>query len=237
VFVEYRFVLVCFYLVRQRYFSLTQAHTHALSPPSSLPFPGFTNFSAQHSPETVVKLLSFLFSAFDELTDIHRVYKIQTIGDAYVLVGGFPFMEVSSEVGVKKAKAADFADRVICMAFDMLAVIAIVSREENFGVEMRIGVHTGDIIAGVIGTKQLRFDIWGTDCLVANTMESSGCPSGITVSEATANYVRNKYRLVKQGSVYVKGKGDVVFYSVHSPVEKPNYRLNTKLEDGPPKAH
>jgi hypothetical protein len=111
---------------------------------------GFTNYSSKSTPDNVVQLLSSLFSAFDRLTDKHQVYKVQTIGDAYVLVGGFPF------VG-DNLTPAEHADNVVKMALDMLAVIKRIRTNENGHIEMRIGIHTGEIIAGCIGTKQLRY--------------------------------------------------------------------------------
>lgn len=192
---------------------------------------GFTNFASASTPESVVKLLSLLFSAFDALSDVHNVYKVQTIGDAYVLVGGFPFVgEMIVAEGGRMPTPADNADKVVRMGFDMLAVIKRVREVEQCPVEMRIGIHTGQIIAGVIGTKQLRYDIWGTDCLVANTMESNGVPSGVTVSFRTAKYLMTRYRLVRKGHVHVKGEGLVEYFTVHSPIDYPERRLNTRIE-------
>ncbi len=115
---------------------------------------GFTKFSASSTPDKVVALLSKLFSAFDLLTDKHRVYKVQTIGDAYVLVGGFPFVDLPEGAG---HSPADHADRVIRMGFDMHAAIrAVKPFEISTPIEMRVGIHTGEIVAGIIGTKQLR---------------------------------------------------------------------------------
>jgi hypothetical protein len=106
-----------------------------------------------------------------------------SIGDAYVVAGGFPFV-----TNDPKLTAADHAERVLKMACEMHIAIKRIKNAENGSIEMRIGLHTGEIVAGVIGTKQLRYDIWGVDSIVANTMESSGVPSGITVSGSTAKY-------------------------------------------------
>jgi phospholipid-transporting ATPase len=184
----------------------------------------------------VVKLLSALFTQFDNLTTKHAVYKIQTIGDAYVIVSGFPFCtprnpdaDAASSADATDAGAAGSSSpedspaacalRMMHMAFDMISVIESVRTAEGGRVRMRIGVHTGRLIAGCIGTKTLRYDIWGTDCLCSNTLESSGRPSCVVLSEATKvlvqdRLIQDRIECVPFEVVNVKGMGDVQTYIV-----------------------
>lgn len=150
----------------------------------------FTKYSASSSPDRVVTLLSTLFSIFDLLTEKHCVYKIQTIGDAYVLVSGFPFCTNEEMDGYSKeewAPAAAF--HCMAMGVDMLRAVAQVRTQEGAAIQMRLGIHTGTLIAGVVGEKKLRYDMWGTDCLVANELESLATPQCILLSEVTKSFL------------------------------------------------
>ena len=118
---------------------------------------------------------SQLFTVFDLLTSKHDVYKIQTIGDAYVLVSGLPF--------VSDAKPPEAATNCMLMAIDMLKAVARVRTTEQGAIEMRLGVHTGETTMGVIGQTKLRYDMWGKDAQVANKLEALGLPSAILFSE------------------------------------------------------
>ncbi len=118
------------------------------------------------------------------------------------------------------------------MAFEMHKTIKQVktsSPQDGGHIEMRIGIHTGEVIAGIIGTKQLRYDIWGTDCLVANTMESNGVPSGIVVSGSTARLIRNRYELIEGPIVEIKGRGAVQQFVIRCPIGKPEMTLATQF--------
>jgi magnesium-transporting ATPase (P-type)/class 3 adenylate cyclase len=195
---------------------------------------GFTKYSASSSPENVVTLLHSLFRQFDRLCKVHAVYKVQTIGDAYVLVGGLPFMGDRSQI----AEPAEHADNVINMAMDMHEVIFTTRTMEGDRVWMRIGIHSGTIIAGCIGTKQLRYDIWGSDPLLANSMESNGIPGGIVISDATYQYVKppkgqanlGKYSLVPHANVEFGGES-IKTYAIEHPTADANRRFCTHPEE------
>lgn len=137
---------------------------------------GFTDWSSQKTPNQVIEMLSNLFTKFDKLCVTLGVYKVCTIGDCYVVMG---------YTGNQERKEAEECLNVIKMAFKMIEII----NEENFihcsNLNMRIGIHTGKVIEGVIGTSIIRFDIWGTDVLIANKMESNGKPGRVKVSEDT----------------------------------------------------
>jgi magnesium-transporting ATPase (P-type) len=160
----------------------------------------FTKYSAASSPDRVVRLLSTLFSIFDLLTGKHTVYKIQTIGDAYVLVAGLPFCTNEEEdARSEEERKASAAWRCMDMGVDMLKAVAQVRTEEGHAIQMRLGIHTGKLTAGVIGEKKLRYDIWGNDPLIANKLESYSTPQCILFSEATRDFLEKAPQKVQQG--------------------------------------
>lgn len=149
---------------------------------------GFTSYSAGKSPQEVVSMLSQLFTAFDKECSRLNLYKVYTIGDCYVVMS---FLDKNARVSPEKECAA-----VIELAFRMIEVISRVREEIKFdGLHMRIGVHTGNIIGGVIGTGIIRYDLYGQDVLIANKMESSGKPDSIHISDSTKQLLeKSAYR-------------------------------------------
>ena len=141
---------------------------------------GFTAWSADKSPIEVVDMLSRLFTRFDKLCVIHKVYKVHTIGDCYVVMSYFDS---------KNRDPKNECFSVISMAMSMVSVINRINLEQNTNLKMRIGIHTGNVIAGIIGTNIVRYDIYGPDVLIANKMESCGEAGKINVSDATKNMV------------------------------------------------
>jgi magnesium-transporting ATPase (P-type)/class 3 adenylate cyclase len=149
---------------------------------------GFTEWSSNKTPAMVVSMLSNLFTKFDKLCLDHEVYKVHTIGDCYVVMG---------YTGKADRTSAQECLNVIRFAESMIDVIDEVNRESGSSLKMRIGVHTGEVIAGIIGTKIVRYDIYGPDVLIANKMESGGKPGAINVSDVTMQFIKsldqNKY--------------------------------------------
>ena len=138
---------------------------------------GFTKYSSSVKPEDVVIMLRSLFTEFDKLCLHHKVYKVYTIGDCYVVMG---FLNANHRNPLEEAK------NVVKMGMDMIEIIRNVRKNIDFpGLDMRIGVHTGEIIGGIIGTDIVRYDIYGRDVLIANKMESNGVEGNIMVSEVT----------------------------------------------------
>ena len=138
---------------------------------------GFTKYSSSVKPEDVVNMLRSLFTEFDKRCLFHKVYKVYTIGDCYVVMG---FLNANHRNPLEEAK------NVVKMGLSMIDIIRDVRRSINFpSLDMRIGVHTGDIIGGIIGTDIVRYDIYGRDVLIANKMESNGVEGNIMVSEVT----------------------------------------------------
>jgi class 3 adenylate cyclase len=154
---------------------------------------GFTNLSNTLSPRELVDLLGVLFSRLDELADRHRVEKIKTIGDAYMAASGL----LGDSMG--------HVDRIIDLAFDMLEVVRTFQGSQ--AMQMRIGIHSGPVVAGVIGTRKFIFDVWGDTVNTASRMESHGEPGRIHVSDAVRRAATDRRTFIPRGEVLLKGKG------------------------------
>ncbi len=155
----------------------------------------FTRLSSQLSARDLVRLLSGLFSEFDRLALDLGVEKIKTVGDAYMLAGGLP------------EPRTDHADAVADMALAMIEAVQRANCHVPIPLQMRIGIHSGDVVAGVIGTHKFVYDIWGDAVNIASRMESHGTPNSIQISAATHRHIHERFRLVPHGTVDVKGKG------------------------------
>lgn len=147
----------------------------------------FTDFSACHEPVEVVKMVSELFKRFDNSTKECSVYKVHTIGDCYVAMG------FTGKISMNERNYYEEAKNVCKMGESMIKIIKEVRKKVNFEkLDMRIGIHTGPVIAGIIGSTVVRYDIFGSDVLIANKMESSGLPGKINISEDTKNLLESK---------------------------------------------
>jgi class 3 adenylate cyclase len=153
---------------------------------------GFTPMSERLSPSRLILLLNSVFSAFDELARRHGLEKIKTIGDAYMVVGGAP------------APRADHAAAIAVMALEMRDAAA---QFGEGGLALRIGLHSGPAVAGVIGTAKYSYDLWGDTVNTASRMESHGVPGEIHVSEACRAALAGQFVLEQRGVVEIKGKG------------------------------
>lgn len=160
----------------------------------------FTRLSTQVSPTTLVTLLNEIFSVFDRLAEQHGLEKIKTIGDAYMVVGGLP------------TPRPDHAEAIAEIALDMQRELTRFNERHGRSLSMRIGINTGPVIAGVIGTKKYIYDLWSDAVNTANHMESYGISDRIQVTEETYKRLRDKYRFEKRGTIQVKGKGDMITY-------------------------
>jgi class 3 adenylate cyclase len=156
---------------------------------------GFTMLSAQMPPEKLVAMLNDLFSAFDDLAARHKLEKIKTIGDAYMVAGGVPVLQ------------KDHAAAVVQMALEMLDVVARYSKERGVQLDVRIGVHTGPVVAGVIGKRKFAYDLWGDTVNTASRMESHGMPGRAQLSAATWELVQAHFDAEDRGEIEIKGKG------------------------------
>lgn len=161
---------------------------------------GFTPLSKRLSPIELVDLLNRIFSAFDALAERLGLEKIKTIGDAYMVAAGLP------------RPRPDHAEAIAEMALAMQGVMARISQECGEVLELRIGINTGVVVAGVIGTKKFIYDLWGDAVNVASRMESSSEPGLIQVTTATQTHLKTRYRLTSRGVVTVKGRGEMHTY-------------------------
>jgi class 3 adenylate cyclase/DNA-binding response OmpR family regulator len=161
---------------------------------------GFTALADRIPPIQLVNLLNQIFSIFDELADGLGLEKIKTIGDAYMVAAGLPIPR------------NDHAEAIADMALTMQGVIEQMHLERTEIFPIRIGIHSGSVVAGVIGIKKFSYDLWGDTVNVASRMESSGCPGKIQVTSTTYERLKHKYRFEKRGTVAIKGKGDMTTY-------------------------
>ncbi|MEC4803492.1 MAG: adenylate/guanylate cyclase domain-containing protein [Jaaginema sp. PMC 1079.18] len=161
---------------------------------------GFTPLSARLQPIQLVNLLNEIFSAFDNLVEKYNLEKIKTIGDAYMVAAGLPIPR------------SDHADAIADMALEMQAAVNHFQAKHNETLQIRIGINTGVVIAGVIGKKKFIYDLWGDAVNVASRMESSGKPGSIQVTTATYEHLKNRYILTERGKITVKGKGEMMTY-------------------------
>ncbi len=160
---------------------------------------GFTELASQIKPIQLVDLLNELFSTFDTVTEKHGLEKIKTIGDAYMVVGGLP------------NPRSDHAEAVAQMALDMQRAIAQLALTQESR-QIRIGINTGSVVAGVIGVKKFIYDLWGDAVNIASRMESSGEAGKIQVTEMTYQRLKHQYRFEPRGMISVKGRGEMMTY-------------------------
>lgn len=161
---------------------------------------GFTKLSSRLSAGDLVGLLNGLFSEFDRLALELGVEKIKTLGDAYMVAGGLP------------EPRADHAHAVADMALAMIGTIERMNRSLPTPLQMRVGIHSGEVVAGVIGTHKFVYDIWGDAVNIASRMESHSLPNRIQISAATYGHLHEHFRLEPHGTVDIKGKGPMETY-------------------------
>jgi PAS domain S-box-containing protein len=161
---------------------------------------GFTQIAARLRPIELINLLNQVFSAFDRLSEKHGLEKIKTVGDAYMVVGGLP------------VRRADHAVAIAEMALDIQSVIRQFRQETGKDFNIRIGINTGPVVAGVIGIKKFSYDLWGDTVNIASRMESHGIPGKIHVTTATYERLQEQYLFEKRGVIQVKGKGEMTTY-------------------------
>ena len=157
----------------------------------------FTPWSEQRPPEEVVGYLDRLFSHFDELADRHGLEKIKTIGDCYMVAAGVP------------TARPDHARALALMALDMLEAMRSADDVRDLGHELRVGINSGPVVAGVIGRKRFLYDLWGDAVNTASRMESHGTPGRIQITRATYELLAEEFDCEPRGMIAVKGKGEV----------------------------
>jgi class 3 adenylate cyclase len=166
---------------------------------------GFSALAARLPPTQVVDILNLVFSAFDRLADQHGVEKIKTIGDAYMAAAGLP------------KPRPDHALAAAEMAIEMRTAVTVVGARCGEELRCRIGIHTGPVIAGIIGTKRFSYDLWGDTVNVASRMESHGMPGQIQISRAVRDQLGSAFLTEPRGTIEVKGMGSMEAYFLLGP--------------------
>jgi adenylate cyclase len=173
-------------------------------------FKDFTKISERLSPKHLVDEIDHCFRAFDDIVEKYNIEKIKTIGDAYLCAGGIPSKDTHDPIKVVKAalEIRHFIDTI---------------KAERQGTdrpyfEIRIGIHTGPLVAGVVGSKKFAYDIWGDTVNTAARMEQNSEPGQVNISEATYQLVKEYFNCTHRGKLYAKNKGEIDMYFVDSGV-------------------
>ena len=168
-------------------------------------FEGFTNYSEDLPPEKLVESIDYYFSKFDEIIDKYDLEKIKTIGDSYMCAGGIPF------------ETDDHAYQVILAALDIIDFVEQSNNrllDDQINFKVRVGVNSGSIVAGIVGTKKFAYDIWGDTVNIASRMESNSETGKINISENTYQLVKEQFSCKYRGEIQVKNKGMMKMYFV-----------------------
>jgi class 3 adenylate cyclase len=172
-------------------------------------FKGFTQLAEKITPEEVVDELNHCYRAFDRICKQYHVEKIKTIGDAYMAAAGIPEPNTTNPI-----------DAVNCALAMMAFMEDWIANKKAKGLpawELRLGIHTGEVIAGVVGESKFAYDIWGDTVNLAARMESSGEPNRINISKATYELVKDHFVCTSRGRVEAKNKGEVEMFFVEGP--------------------
>lgn len=168
-------------------------------------FKGFTQISERLTPTELVAAIDECFKAFDEIISKYHIEKIKTIGDAYMAAGGLPVPDEVEPQGVVKA-ALEMRDWMLKYK----------ERKGENGFEIRIGIHTGPVVAGIVGIKKFQYDIWGDTVNTASRMESSGEVGKVNISHSTYELVKDEFKCEPRGKIQAKGKGEIEMYFVEA---------------------
>lgn len=158
---------------------------------------GFTALCNDQPPERVVNILNLLFTELDSLAERFNLEKIKTIGDSYMVVGGL------------LTKKTDHAEAIALMAIEMRQVVNNIALKLGHPLDIRIGIHTGEVVAGVIGRKKFAYDLWGDAVNIAARMESHGIPGEIQLTSSTNSLLGRKFTSEPRGIIDIKGKGSM----------------------------
>ncbi len=160
----------------------------------------FTTLSGKLQPEEVVEFLNEIFTAFDALAGKHGLEKIKTIGDAYMAVGGLT------------SASQEHVSQTLMFGREMLAVLKENEKIKNKGLSLRIGIHVGPVVAGVIGKNKFIYDLWGDTVNIASRMESHGLEGRIHVTENVKVLASEQFKFSSRGVMTIKGKGEMTTY-------------------------
>ncbi|WP_301103245.1 adenylate/guanylate cyclase domain-containing protein [Propionivibrio sp.] len=160
----------------------------------------FTRIAEGLSPQQVFSMLNKIFSSFDELAEKYGLEKIKTIGDAYMVAGG-----LNDDIG-------DYSAALVDMALEMRDLLERDFDVNQMGLEVRIGIGTGPVVAGVVGKKKFIYDLWGDTVNIASRITSEGVPGMVQLDETTYRRLQNLFDFYEPQTIYLKGKGDMIVY-------------------------
>jgi len=161
----------------------------------------FTHIAEGMAPSQIFTMLNKIFSGFDALADKHGLEKIKTIGDAYMVAGGLNLGE-----------GPDYADKIADMALDMRDMLANDKSVNDLGLEIRVGIGTGPIVAGVVGKKKFIYDLWGDTVNMASRITSEGVPGMIQTDATTYRRLQGRFDFHPPKTLYLKSKGETAVY-------------------------
>ena len=171
---------------------------------------GFTQISETLTPGKLVEQVDQIFSQFDLIISKYSIEKIKTIGDSYMCASGLP------------KKVENHGHKLVLAAFDFIEFLKVKNVEnKKKGLpefQIRIGINSGPVVAGIVGTKKFAYDIWGDTVNLASRLESMGETGKINIGESTYNLVKNDFHCTFRGSLEVKNKGEVSMYFVDGKV-------------------
>ncbi|MCS6807861.1 MAG: adenylate/guanylate cyclase domain-containing protein [Bacteroidota bacterium] len=167
---------------------------------------GFTTLASTMPAEHLVAMLNQVFSHFDTILRKHKVEKIKTIGDGYMAVSGLPY------------SAAEHAHNAAYTALELIDSMSRLNSEQGLSLDIRIGLHAGTVVAGVIGQHKFAYDLWGDTVNVASRMESHGEKGKIHCSEAVYALLHHDFAFEERGAMHIKGKGDMKTYFLLHPL-------------------
>ena len=171
-------------------------------------FKDFTDICEKVSAELLVDEINLCFSTFDKILQKYNVEKIKTVGDAYICASGLPVLNYTHAVDLVSA-AIEIRNFIRDRGLEK-------SARGEIPFEMRIGIHTGPVVAGIVGMKKFQYDIWGDTVNIASRMESSGEPGKINISGTTYALVRDRFTCSYRGRIQAKNKGEIDMYFVES---------------------
>jgi class 3 adenylate cyclase len=184
-------------------------------------FKGFSTIAGKLSPQELVAELNDYFMAFDEIMGKYNLEKIKTIGDAYMCAGGIPTSNTTHPLDAVQAALA---------MQEYMAKKNVQRTEKNLECwELRVGLHTGPIVAGVVGKKKYAYDIWGDTVNIASRMESNGEAGKVNISASTYQHIKGHYQCLYRGKISAKNIGEVDMYFIESKLEKPVARLEKEI--------
>jgi class 3 adenylate cyclase len=192
----------------------TEAKTFSMVTVMFTDFKDFSKVSEKESAELLVAEIDHCFSGFDNIIQKYGLEKIKTVGDAYICAGGLPVLTYTH--------AIDMVNAAMEIRHFMLARKVEKEARGEVPFEMRIGIHTGPVVAGIVGIKKFAYDIWGDTVNVAARMESSGEAGKVNISGATYELVKDHFHCTYRGKVHAKNKGEVDMYFVERCFDKEN---------------